>query len=118
MSHWLEVNKETGEIIRFFVDEFRIPEHPDDHILTMVPVETEDMLDTHVIQGQLYDFQTGKVVDSDLSWNTKLEQQLLQTDWLVTRHRDQVELGIETSMTADEYKELLEFRQNLRDQTR
>lgn len=118
MSHWLEVNKETREIIRFFVDDLHIPSYPDEHFLTMVPVESDDMVDTHIIQGQLYDFQTGKVVDSDLSWNFKLDQQLQQTDWLVTRHRDQVELGIETSLNEDEYKELLMFRQSLRDQSR
>lgn len=118
MTHWLEVNKETREIIRFFVDDLRIPSYEDEHHLVMVPVETEDMIDTHIVRGQLYNFQTGKVEDSDLSWNSKIEQELLNTDWLVTRHRDQVELGINTTLSDDEYKELLMYRQNLRDQSR
>ncbi len=118
MTHWLEVNKETTEIIRFFVDDIRIPSYDDDHILVVVPVESEDMIDTHIINGQLYDFQTGKVIDSDLSWNFKLEQQLIQTDWLVTRHRDEIDLGVETKLSESEYKDLLQFRQDLRKQSR
>ncbi len=118
MTHWLEVNKETAEIIRFFVDDVHIPSYEDDHIFVMVPVESEDMLDTHIINGQLYDFQTGKVTDSDLSWNFKLEQQLIQTDWLVTRHRDEIDLGVETKLSESEYKDLLQFRQDLRKQSR
>lgn len=37
------------------------------------------------------------------------------TDWKVVRHRDQIELGIETSMTDEEYTELLVQRQAWRD---
>ena len=37
------------------------------------------------------------------------------TDVLVIRHRDQVELGIPTTLTAEQYAELLTYRQALRD---
>ena len=40
---------------------------------------------------------------------------LSSSDWLVTRHRDQVEGGSSTSLTSDEYTELLSYRQYLRD---
>lgn len=36
---------------------------------------------------------------------------LNRTDWMVTRHRDQLELGVDTSLTQDEYNDLLTERQ-------
>lgn len=36
------------------------------------------------------------------------------TDWKVLRHQDQLNLGIETSLSEDEYLELLEKRQEAR----
>ena len=35
-------------------------------------------------------------------------------DWLVLRHQDQLALGIETSLTEEEYLELLKKRQEAR----
>lgn len=42
---------------------------------------------------------------------------LEQTDWLVARHRDQLDLGIETTLSNEEYQKLLTDRQAARDQT-
>lgn len=42
-------------------------------------------------------------------------QFLDDTDWKVTRHRDQLALGIETSLTNEEYINLLTQRQEARD---
>ncbi|WP_340612094.1 hypothetical protein [Xenorhabdus bharatensis] len=39
---------------------------------------------------------------------------LKSTDWLVTRHRDQLSLEIESSITNEEYKSLLIKRQEAR----
>ena len=39
---------------------------------------------------------------------------LRKTDWLVARHRDQKELGIETSITEEQYIDLLRYRQECR----
>lgn len=39
---------------------------------------------------------------------------LEKTDWLVTRHRDQVDLKVDTSMTDAEYQTLLQKRQATR----
>ncbi|PHM33428.1 hypothetical protein Xmau_04528 [Xenorhabdus mauleonii] len=39
---------------------------------------------------------------------------LESTDWLVTRHRDQLSLDIESSITNEEYQSLLEKRQAAR----
>jgi len=40
---------------------------------------------------------------------------LASTDWLMQRHRDQVESNHSTSLTEEEYTELLSYRQYLRD---
>lgn len=40
---------------------------------------------------------------------------LAATEWLVTRHRDEQELGRGTTLKAQQYLELLEYRQALRD---
>jgi hypothetical protein len=40
---------------------------------------------------------------------------LISTDWIVIRHRDEVELGVQTTITQEEYTELLKYRKYLRD---
>lgn len=40
---------------------------------------------------------------------------LSATEWLITRHRDEQELGRGTTLKAQHYLELLEYRQALRD---
>lgn len=42
-------------------------------------------------------------------------QVLAATEWLVTRHRDEQELDRETTLTAEQYAQLLAYRQDLRD---
>ena len=42
---------------------------------------------------------------------------LSATDWLVARHRDEVESGWTTSLTPIQYNELMNYRQQLRDYT-
>ncbi|MBC3208869.1 hypothetical protein HU755_18865 [Pseudomonas sp. SWRI111] len=43
------------------------------------------------------------------------EASLAATEWLVTRHRDEQDLGRGTSLKPTQYLELLEYRQALRD---
>ena len=40
---------------------------------------------------------------------------LSRSDWLTTRHRDQLEANIPTSLTSEQFSELLTYRQALRD---
>jgi hypothetical protein len=47
--------------------------------------------------------------------NQELIQYLADTDWLVLRHRDQLELGLETSLSNDEFIEILRKRQESRE---
>jgi hypothetical protein len=43
---------------------------------------------------------------------------LYETDWMVLRHRDQVEASTTTSLTNEQYQKLLTYRQALRDITK
>lgn len=47
--------------------------------------------------------------------NLEARKFLNDTDWKVIRHRDQVNLGITTSLSNDEFLELLNQRQEARD---
>lgn len=40
---------------------------------------------------------------------------MTSTDWLVNRHRDEKEMGDSTSLSEDQFKEVLEYRRDLRD---
>lgn len=44
----------------------------------------------------------------------KAQEYLINTDWKVIRHRDQLALGIPTTLCQAEYEDLLEKRQNAR----
>ena len=46
------------------------------------------------------------------SWR---DAELAGSEWLGTRHRDEVDMGQQTTLTADQYAELLAWRQLLRD---
>ena len=46
--------------------------------------------------------------------NTEATQFLSDTDWKITRHKEQQDLGIETSLTEEEYQSLLQERQSVR----
>lgn len=48
----------------------------------------------------------------------KRDQLLGDTQWLVQRHRDQIEVAEPTTLTDDQYKALLTYRQALRDITK
>ncbi|WP_225775904.1 phage tail assembly chaperone [Pseudomonas sp. Marseille-Q5115] len=54
---------------------------------------------------------TEVLVAAERSWR---DQRLSETDGIVARHRDEVEAGGETTLTAAQYKELQAYRQKLR----
>ncbi len=58
------------------------------------------------------------VINADLLFaeldKKEAEESLNSTDWKVTRHKEQQDLGIETSLTNEEYLELITQRQNWR----
>lgn len=58
------------------------------------------------------------VLNADLLFSeidkTEAEQFLNETDWKIIRHKEQQDLGIETSLTENEYLNLIKERQNRR----
>ena len=42
-------------------------------------------------------------------------QLLANSDWLMLRHRDQIDAGLETTLSLAQYEEVLTYRQALRD---
>ena len=43
------------------------------------------------------------------------DSQIGATEWLVTRHRDELDMQLTTSLSAEQFAELLQYRQALRD---
>ena len=43
------------------------------------------------------------------------ERALNRTDWMVRRHREEVELGVTTSLTNEQYQDLLTTRKSWRE---
>lgn len=52
------------------------------------------------------------VMERERAWRTV---ELSRYEWVVTRHRDEVELGGVMTLTAEQYAALLAYRQALRD---
>lgn len=52
-----------------------------------------------------------------VTWRDNRNFLLAITDWMVTRHAEQVQLNTTTSLTSEQYNELLTFRQLLRAMT-
>ena len=46
------------------------------------------------------------------------DQKLFETDWMITRHRDQIDLGMYPTLSNLQYQDLLTYRQALRDVTK
>ena len=56
-----------------------------------------------------------KAVENLIKINADATNYLTDTDWLVIRHRDQLALGQETSLTNEQYLDLLVKRQAARE---
>jgi hypothetical protein len=57
-----------------------------------------------------------KMVSDLLEKNKSARNYLTDTDWLVIRHRDQLDLKLETSLNNEQYIDLLNKRQEARKQ--
>lgn len=49
------------------------------------------------------------------SVRAKRDRLLVNTDWMVSRHNEQKILGLDTTITEEQYTALLKYRQELRD---
>ena len=115
MMH-IKVLKRTGEIMDFWAEGIPVEDLPETSDYEVIPLLREDLLDESLIRGQVFNMKTRKIEDTVFSRNLKAEQFLKDTDWVVMRHRDQLDAGMQTSMTQNEYLELLQIRQHKRDE--
>ena len=56
--------------------------------------------------------QTDATDESERAWR---DAELARMVWVRDRHRDQLELGVDTTLTAEQFTELLAYMQSLRD---
>ena len=82
-----------------------------------IPQERLIYVDGKVADMNNYTFINGKYVkktkaiENLLNTNDEAKHYLNDTDWLVIRHRDQLALGQTTSLTNEQYLDLLTKRQ-------
>ena len=53
-----------------------------------------------------------ELTEKERRWRDRV---ISTTEWIVTRHRDEVDMGQETMITPEQFSELLRYRQALRD---
>lgn len=53
-----------------------------------------------------------ELAEKERRWRDKV---ISTSEWIVTRHRDEVDMGQETQITPEQFSELLRYRQALRD---
>jgi len=65
------------------------------------------------------DFRSKEQIEEDKKQEKKYQREefLKQSDILVARHKEQIEIEANTTLSKEEYKTLLEYRQYLRDIT-
>lgn len=56
-----------------------------------------------------------KQLEKEANLRAQRDRVIADTDWLVTRHRDELDMGLPTSLTEEEYTKLLAYRQTLRE---
>ncbi|WP_258232683.1 phage tail assembly chaperone [Pseudomonas brassicacearum] len=67
-----------------------------------------------ILDGEFFPppVQTSEQAEVERVWRSF---ELVTTEWLVTRHRDELDLGLVPTLTAKQFPELLSYRQALRD---
>ena len=73
--------------------------------------DVESIIGKKVVDGEIVDDPAPNILARIDNRNYLLSE----TDWYSIRHRDQVDAEQPTSLTADQYAELLVYRQALRD---
>ena len=87
-----------------------------------IPKERILYLDGKIVDSNNYVQINGKYVKNTkavadlLEKNKNAKNYLTDTDWLVIRHRDQLALKLQTSLTEEQYIDLLNKRQEARGQ--
>lgn len=87
-----------------------------------IPKERILYLDGKVVDTKNFVFVNGKYIKNTkavadiLNKNKTARNYLTNTDWLVIRHRDQLDLNLKTSLNNNQYIDLLNKRQEARKQ--
>ncbi len=87
-----------------------------------IPKERILYLDGKIVDSNNYVYINGKYIKNTkavadlLEKNKNARNYLTDTDWLVIRHRDQLDLNLKTSLNNDQYIDLLNKRQEARKQ--
>lgn len=106
-------------LVYIYVNGQRVTGYSEKEELNTIPYEVDQNFINNPFK---YIYYNGKLAIDDTKerlMNAKKDNLAHQsflddTDWKVVRHRDQVELGIETSLTNDEFIELLNQRNEAR----
>ena len=86
-----------------------------------IPAERILYIDGQIADSNDYIILNGKYVKNTaavaelVNTNREAKKYLNNTDWIVLRHRDQVDSGLETSLTQEQYIDLLNKRQAARE---
>lgn len=95
--HFVIRNGQYLESEKLLFDDIRVPQRPSEYSIFID--------DEWVINADKYFSELDK---------TEAEIFLKDTDWKILRHKEQQELGIETSLNEEEYLELIIERQERR----
>ncbi len=108
----------------FFCHELHGRDIPSDAV-ELTDKQYRDLLDGQSAGKRIVTGADGKPVLADppaptaeqLAASARLQRDTLvgQIDWIVARHRDQVEGSLKTSLTSAQYSALMAYRQALRD---
>jgi len=100
-----------------YVSEFSEGESLDNKEPTDIVYPSVTQIDPRELcRGLVYDPPSNSLVYTPKPDINDVRLCISATDWKVTRHRDQVDAGVTTSLTSTEYSELLSQRQLWRDQ--
>ena len=101
--------RHENNIIIEQVDKEYYDTNPDSSIL----IHKDGKLDVELLgQGFYIIASNGRIGLSESYW---AKDRLKRTDWKVTKHRDQLALGVPTSLSDEEYQTLLAERQSWRE---
>ncbi|MCO7505441.1 MULTISPECIES: phage tail assembly chaperone [Pseudomonas] len=67
------------------------------------------------LKGDILEAPVAAAIDLSAIERSWRDRSVNETEWLVTRHRDERELKLNTTLTSVQFAELLVYRQSLRD---
>jgi len=111
MANYIEVNSTTDQIVGLHLSVDSEPEAGTGFEMIEITTPPENGF----IAFQVWDRDNSEIIDTPASLSVKYKWELESSDWKVLRHRDQVDAGVTTSLTDEEYQALLTQRQTWRD---